>query len=148
MRRLLKSVVQIWHTLNTNTMELILFCFPSTYLFHILQTRSSKSCAPPTQKCCLNLANIEHKHIGTHIFHFSIKLYPSHILQTGGLLSELYGRGGLGVYLADGQTETEEVTQGGRGDALLRRLPPYLIYTDPVVSWLQNCPPCTTNLYA
>ena len=44
-----------------------------------------------------------------------------------GLLSEGYGHGGLGVCLGDGQTEAEGVpSQGGRGDALLRRMPPNL----------------------
>ena len=46
---------------------------------------------------------------------------------SGGVLSEVYGNGGPGVCLDDGQTETEGVpSQGGRGDALLRRMPPYL----------------------
>ena len=45
----------------------------------------------------------------------------------GGGLSEGYGHDGLGVCLGDGQTWAEEVpSQGGRGDALLRRMPPYL----------------------
>ena len=44
-----------------------------------------------------------------------------------GVLSEGYGHGGPGVCLGDGQTEAEIVpSQGGRGDALLRRTPPYL----------------------
>ena len=39
-------------------------------------------------------------------------------------LSEEYGPG---VCLGDGQTKAEGVpSQGGRGDALLRRMPPYL----------------------
>ena len=39
--------------------------------------------------------------------------------------SEGYGHGGPGVCLGDGQTEAEEVpSQGGRGDALFRRMPP------------------------
>ena len=45
----------------------------------------------------------------------------------GGVLSEEYGHGGPGVRLGDGQTEAEEVpSQGGRRDALLLRMPPYL----------------------
>ena len=41
-----------------------------------------------------------------------------------GGLSEGYGHGGPGACLGDGQTESEEVpSQGGRGDALLRRNP-------------------------
>ena len=44
-----------------------------------------------------------------------------------GVLSEGYGHGGPDVCLSDGQTEAEGVpSQGGRGDALLRRMPPYL----------------------
>ena len=47
--------------------------------------------------------------------------------QSGGVLSEGYGHGGPGVCLGDGQTEADVVPlQGGRGDALLRRMPPYL----------------------
>ena len=42
---------------------------------------------------------------------------------SGGVLSEGYGHGGTGVCLGDGQTEAEGVpSQGGRGDALLRRM--------------------------
>ena len=45
------------------------------------------------------------------------------------VVSEGYGHGGPGVCLGDGQTEGEEVpSQGERGDALLRRMPPYLTY--------------------
>ena len=41
-------------------------------------------------------------------------------------LSEGYGHGGPGVRLDDGQTEAEGVPpQGGRGDALFRRMLPY-----------------------
>ena len=41
------------------------------------------------------------------------------------------GHGGPGVCLGDGQTEVEGVpSQGGRGDALLRRMPSYLIRPD------------------
>ena len=44
-----------------------------------------------------------------------------------GGLSEGYGHDGPGVCLGDGQTEAERVrSQGGRGDALLRRMLPYL----------------------
>ena len=39
--------------------------------------------------------------------------------------------GGPGVCLGDGQTEAEGVlSQGGRGDALLRRMAPYLTSPD------------------
>ena len=49
------------------------------------------------------------------------------MVASGGLLSEGYGHGGPSVSLSDGQTEAEGVpSQGGRGDALLRRMPPYL----------------------
>ena len=42
--------------------------------------------------------------------------------ESDGVLSEGYGHGGPGVCLGDGQTEAEGVpSQGGRGDALLRR---------------------------
>ena len=42
-----------------------------------------------------------------------------------GVLSEGYGHGGPGVCLDGGQTEAEGVpSQGGRGDALLWRMPP------------------------
>ena len=44
-----------------------------------------------------------------------------------GVLSEGYGHDGPGDCLGDGQTETEGVpSQGGRGDALPRRIHPYL----------------------
>ena len=47
------------------------------------------------------------------------------IVASGGVLSERYGHGGPGVCLGDGQTEAEGVpSQGGRGDALLRRMAP------------------------
>ena len=49
------------------------------------------------------------------------------MVASGGVLSEGYGHDGPGVCLGDGQTEAEVVpSQGGRGDALLRRMPPYL----------------------
>ena len=49
------------------------------------------------------------------------------MVASGGVLSEGYGHGGPGVCLGDGQTEAEEVpSQCGRGDALLRRMPPFL----------------------
>ena len=48
-------------------------------------------------------------------------------VASGGVLSEGYGYDGPGVCLGDGQTEDEGVpSQGGRGDALLRRMSPYL----------------------
>ena len=50
------------------------------------------------------------------------------MVASGRVLSEGYGRGGPGVCLGDGQTEAEGVpAPGGRGDALLRRMPSYLI---------------------
>ena len=49
------------------------------------------------------------------------------MVASGGGLSEGYGHDGPGVCLGDGQTEDEGVpSQGGRGGALLRRMPPYL----------------------
>ena len=51
------------------------------------------------------------------------------MVASGGVLSEGYGHGMHGVCLSDGQTEAEGApSQGGRGDALLRRMPPYLSY--------------------
>ena len=51
------------------------------------------------------------------------------MVASGGVLSEGYGHGGPGIRLGDGQTEAEGVpSQGGRGDALLRRMAPYLTY--------------------
>ena len=48
-------------------------------------------------------------------------------VASGGVPSTEYGYGGPGVCLGDGQTEAEGVpAQGGRGDALLRRMHPYL----------------------
>ena len=54
---------------------------------------------------------------------------PRGLLQvsgaSGGVLSGGFEHGGPGVYLDDGQTEAEGVpSQVGRGDALLRRMPP------------------------
>ena len=44
-----------------------------------------------------------------------------------GVLSEGYGHGGPSICLGDGQTEAEGVpSEGERGDALLRRMRPYL----------------------
>ena len=49
------------------------------------------------------------------------------MVASGGGLSEGYGYDGPGVCLGDCQTEAGGVTsQGGRGDALLRRMSPYL----------------------
>ena len=49
------------------------------------------------------------------------------MVASGGVLSEGYGHDGPGVCLGDGQTEAEGVpSQGGRGDALLQRMSPYL----------------------
>ena len=46
------------------------------------------------------------------------------MVASGGGLSEGGEHGGPGVCLGDGQTEVEGVpSQGGRGDALLRRIP-------------------------
>ena len=51
------------------------------------------------------------------------------MFASGGGLSEGYGHDGSGVGLGNSQTEDEGVlSQGGRGDALLRRMPPYLTY--------------------
>ena len=53
------------------------------------------------------------------------------MVASAGVLSEAYGHGGPGVCLGDGQTEAEGVpSPGGRGDALLRRMPPYLTWPD------------------
>ena len=55
---------------------------------------------------------------------------PTGFMSSGGILSEGYGHIGPGVCLGDGQTEAEGVpSHGGRGDALLRRMPPYLTLT-------------------
>ena len=57
---------------------------------------------------------------GVHMLHGCVRWSP-------GVLSEGYEHGGPGVCLGDGQTEAERVpSQGGRGDALLRRMPQYL----------------------
>ena len=49
--------------------------------------------------------------------------------RSGGVLSEGDGHSGPGVCLGDGQTEAEGIpSQDGRGDALLRRMSPYLIW--------------------
>ena len=49
------------------------------------------------------------------------------VVASGGCLCEGYRHGGPGVCLGDGRTEAEGVpSQGGRGDALLRRMPPYM----------------------
>ena len=49
------------------------------------------------------------------------------MVASDGVLSEGNGHGGPGVCLGDGKTEAEGVpSQGGRGDALLRRMSPYL----------------------
>ena len=56
------------------------------------------------------------------------------MFASGGVLSGGYGHGGPGVCLGDGQTEAEGVlAQGARGDALLRRMPPYLSCLDLVL---------------
>ena len=50
---------------------------------------------------------------------------------SGGVLSEGYGHGGPGVCQGDGQKEAEGVpSQGGRGDALPRRMPSHLTLPD------------------
>ena len=52
------------------------------------------------------------------------------MFASDGVLSEGYGRGRPVVCLGDGQTEAERVPlEGGRGDALLRRMPPHLTLT-------------------
>ena len=49
---------------------------------------------------------------------------PGFMVASGGVLPDGYGDDGPGVCLGDGQTEDEGVpSQGGRGDALLRRMP-------------------------
>ena len=49
------------------------------------------------------------------------------VFASGRMLSEGYGRDRPAVCLGDGQTEAEVVpSQGGRGDALIRRTYPYL----------------------
>ena len=49
------------------------------------------------------------------------------VVASGGSVVEGHGHGGPGVCLGDGQTEAEGVpSQGGRGDALLRRMSSYL----------------------
>ena len=51
------------------------------------------------------------------------------MVASGGVRSEGYGHVKPGVCLGDGQTEAEGVpSQGGRGDALLRRMLSYLTY--------------------
>ena len=45
------------------------------------------------------------------------------MVASGGVLSDGYGHGGHGVCLGDGQTKARVPSQGGRGDALLRRIP-------------------------
>ena len=53
-----------------------------------------------------------------------------------------YGHGGPGVCLGDCQTEAEGVTsQGGRGDALLRRMPPTPDLTNFPFSFSEYPPP-------
>ena len=54
-------------------------------------------------------------------------LHPGFVVASGGVSSEEYGHDGPGVCQGDGQTVAEGVSsQGGRGDALLRRMPPDL----------------------
>ena len=49
------------------------------------------------------------------------------MVASGGVLYKGSGHGGPGVCLGHGQTEAEGVpSQGESGDALLRRMPPYL----------------------
>ena len=49
------------------------------------------------------------------------------MVASGGVLSEGYGHDGPGVCLGDCQTKAEGLlSQDGRGDALLRRMSPYL----------------------
>ena len=53
--------------------------------------------------------------------------FPCFMVASGGGLFEGYGHGGPGVCLGDGQTEAGGVpSQGGRGDALYRRMSPHL----------------------
>ena len=54
-------------------------------------------------------------------------VFTDFMVASGGVLSEGYGDGGPAVCLGDGQTETGGVpSQGGRGDALLRRITPHV----------------------
>ena len=54
-------------------------------------------------------------------------IWKDRLIASVGVLSEGYGDGGPGVCLGDGQTEDEGVpSQGGRGDALLRRMNQHL----------------------
>ena len=54
-------------------------------------------------------------------------------------LFEGYGYDGPGVCLGDGQTEAERVpSQGGRGDALLRRMSSYLTDLIPTIETVLN----------
>ena len=46
------------------------------------------------------------------------------MVASGEVLSEGYGHGEAGVCLGDGQTEAGVPSQGGPGDALLRRMRP------------------------
>ena len=49
------------------------------------------------------------------------------MVASSGVLSKVYVHWGSGDCLGDGQTEAEVVpSQGGRGDALIWRMPPYL----------------------
>ena len=49
------------------------------------------------------------------------------MVASGGVLFEIYGHDRPGVCLGDGQIEAEGVpSQGGRGEALLGRIPPFL----------------------
>ena len=49
------------------------------------------------------------------------------MVASDGVPFEGYGDGGSGVCVGDGQTDDEGVpSQGGRGDALFRRMAPYL----------------------
>ena len=58
---------------------------------------------------------------------YAERLPACFLVASGGVLSEGYGHEGPGVCLGDGQTEAEGVpSQGGRGDALLRRMSPHL----------------------
>ena len=65
--------------------------------------------------------------MGKVLLQVQLNTFQYFMVASGGVLSEGYGHGGPDVCLGDGQTEAEGVpSQGGRGDALLRRTSPYL----------------------
>ena len=72
----------------------------------------------------------------------------SFMFASGGIVTEGYGHDEPAVCLGDGQTEADEVpSQGGRGGAPLRRMPPYLTFPDRTratdLSSYTHCPRLT-----